>query len=52
MKRDWVLLMAQAEARGEDEQVRLYAAQIRHIRAMLQAVGADPDMDPPRRTHS
>lgn len=50
MKRDWLSFVAEAEARGDLNEVRAFQAQLEQICSMLDSIGADPAENPPRRT--
>ena len=52
MKRDWLVFIAEADVRGDLEEATLYRTQIARIAAMLDDIGADPDLNPPRRAHA
>ena len=52
MKRDWLSFIADADARGDQEEAILYRAQLTRITEMLEELGADPSLDPPRRTQA
>ena len=52
MKRDWLSFIAEADARGDQEEAALYRAQLTRITEMLEELGADPSLDPPRRTQA
>jgi len=52
MKRDWLVFIAEADVRGDLEEATLNRTQIARIAAMLDDIGADPDLNPPRRAHA
>ena len=52
MKRDWLSFIAEADARGDQEEATLYRSQLNRITEMLEELGADPSLDPPRRTQA
>ena len=49
MKREWLLYIDEAEARGDLEEARAFQTQLEQIYSMLESIGCDPTEDQPHR---